>query len=96
MRLMGYLRRQRQFGEQLVFNSDVNDPRPKLLIEHFAAIWQRGFAENAEHAFSLRQIPAGESTLLLEIEIAPALPIDRIRLTFTNTGTDWQTEVQSA
>lgn len=100
MRLMGYLRRQlRQFGEQLVFNSDVNDPRPKLLIEHFLRqLWQRGAlrGERSEHAFSLRQIPAGESTLLLEIEIAPALPIDRIRLTFTNTGTDWQTEVQSA
>ncbi|MEC8523314.1 MAG: hypothetical protein VXZ24_03600 [Pseudomonadota bacterium] len=99
MRLMGYLRRQlRQFGEQLVFNSDVNDPRPRLLIEHFLKqLWQRGAlrGERSEHAFSLRQIPAGESTLLLEIEIAPALPIDRIRLTFTNSGADWQTEVQS-
>jgi len=99
MRLMGYLRRQlRQFGEQLIFNSDVRDPRPRLLIERFLRnLWQRGAlrGKRAEDAFTIRQIPAGESTLLLEIEIAPALPIDRIRLTFTNSGTDWQTEVQS-
>ena len=97
MRLLGYLRRQlTRFGEQLVFSADASDPRPRLLIERFLrTLWQRGAlrGQRAEDAFTLRQIPSGESTLLLEIEIAPALPIDRIRLTFTNTGSDWQTEI---
>lgn len=97
MRLLGYLRRQlTRFGEQLVFSADASDPRPRLLIERFLrTLWQRGAlrGKRAEDAFTLRQIPSDESTLLLEIEIAPALPIDRIRLTFTNTGSDWQTEI---
>jgi len=102
-RLLGYLRRQlTRFGEQLVFSADVRDPRPRLLLDRFfRSLWQRGAlrGQRAEEAFSIRQIPAGESTLLIEIEIAPALPIDRIRLTFTNTGTDtgtaWQTDIST-
>ncbi len=100
MRLLGFLRRQlTRFGEQLVFSADVHDPRPRLILDRFLRnLWQRGALRGkvAEDAFTLRQIPAGESTLLIEIEIAPALPIDRLRLTFTNSGTDWQTEVQRA
>ncbi len=97
MRLLGYLRRQlNRLGEQLVFNLDYRDPRPLLLLERFfRQLQQRGALRGAtaEEAFHIEEIITQEGTMIYEIMIAPALPIDRIHLTFTNQHGEWQGEV---
>lgn len=94
MRFMGYLRRQLQLlGDRLVFNLDFRDPRPRLLLERFLRqLYQQGALRGQlpEQAFQVRQLSSQEGTALFEIMIAPALPIDRLRLTFTNRHGEWQ------
>ena len=97
MRFLGYLRRQLQaFGEQLVFNLDYRDPRPRLLLEQF---FRRLHAQGAlrgalpEQAFSINETMPQEGAMVFEIMIAPAFPIDRLFLTFTNLDGEWRTEV---
>ncbi len=99
MRLLGYLRRQLQrLGEQLVFNLDYRDPRPKLLLERFfRQLQQRGGLRGttAEEGFQIKEIDTQEGAMIYEIMIAPALPIDRVHLTFTNMQGEWQGEVKN-
>ena len=88
MRLLGYLRRQLgTLGEQLIFNLDYRDPRPRLLLERFfRQLQQRGALRGAtaQEAFRIEESRTQEGVMIFEIMIAPAFPIDRIRLTFTN------------
>ncbi len=99
-RFLGFLRRQLQaLGEQLVFNVDVNDPRPRLLLEQFfRRLYNQGALRGAlpEEAFQIRQSQLQESALQFDIQIAPAFPIDRIFLTFINVEGEWQAEVGHA
>ncbi len=86
-RFIGWLRRELEgLGLQLLFEVDPADPRPAMILNSFfARLYQRGALRGRlpEEAFVIRQRSDGESTLLFEIEIAPAFPIDRIRLLFT-------------
>lgn len=86
MRFMGWLRRGlRSLGEQLLFDTDPRDPRPELALRaFFERLHEAGALRGArpESAYRIRAIPAPESTIAFEIEIAPAYPIDRLRLTF--------------
>lgn len=94
MRLLGYLQRQlNALGDQLVFNIDYRDPRPRLLLERFFRHLQQQGAlrgATAEEAFRIREISSREGAMIYEIMIAPAFPIDRIQLTFTNVDGQWQ------
>ena len=94
MRLLGYLQRQlNALGDQLVFNIDYRDPRPRLLLERFFRHLQQQGAlrgATAEEAFRIREISSREGAMIYEIMIAPAFPIDRIQLTFTNVEGQWQ------
>jgi hypothetical protein len=99
MRFLGYLRRQLQaFGEQLVFNLDYRDPRPRLLLEQF---FRRLHAQGAlrgalpEQAFSINETMPQEGAMVFEIMVAPAFPIDRLFLTFTNLDGEWRSEVKN-
>jgi hypothetical protein len=88
MRFLGWLRRELQaLGEQLVFSVDPRDPRPGMLLGDFLDRLHRLGALRGrlpEQAYRLAQRQEGESTLVFDIEIAPAYPIDRIRLTFVH------------
>ncbi len=99
MRLLGYLRRKlNRLGEQLIFNLDYRDPRPFLMLEQFfRQLQQRGALRGAtpEEGFHIKEIATQEGAMIYEIMIAPALPIDRIRLTFTNLQGEWRGEVQN-
>jgi hypothetical protein len=96
-RFLGYLMRQLQaLGELLVFNVDYRDPRPRLLLEEFFRRLYRDGAlrgRRPEEAFSIRQGVAAEGALAYDIQVAPAFPIDRLHLTFSNRDGDWQAEV---
>lgn len=98
MRFLGFLRRQLQvLGEQLVFNVDVNDPRPRLLLEQFfRRLYQQGALRGAvpEQAYRIIQSHPQDNAIQFDIEIAPAFPIDRIFLTFINQDGEWQGEVR--
>lgn len=97
MRFMGFLRRQLQaLGEQLVFNIDPQDPRPRLLLEQFfRRLYQLGALRGsvAEDAFRIRQSLPQEGALQFDIEVAPALPIDRLHLTFANRHGEWAGDI---
>lgn len=97
MRLLGYLRRQlNALGEQLIFNLDYRDPRPRLLLERFfRQLQQRGALRGAtaQEAFRIEESHTREGVMVYEIMIAPAFPIDRIRLTFINRQGEWQGRV---
>ena len=94
MRFLGFIRRQLQaLGEILVFSSDYRDPRPRLLLEQFfRRLHKQGALRGAlpEDAFQITEINSQEGVMLYEIMLAPALPIDRLFLTFTNQNGDWQ------
>jgi hypothetical protein len=86
MRFMGWIRRELQaLGERLVFDVDPRDPRPELeLRAFFGRLHDAGALRGArsEDAYRIRALPLGEAALAFEIEIAPAYPIDRLRITF--------------
>ncbi len=88
MRFLGWLRRELQsLGEQLVFSVDPRDPRPGMLLrDFFDRLHRQGALRGRlpEQAYRLHQRQDGETTLIFEIEIAPAYPIDLIRLTFVH------------
>lgn len=92
MRFMGWIRRELQaLGEQLVFDVDPGDPRPELALRaFFGRLHDAGALRGArpEEAYRIRELPQGESTLAFEIEIAPAYPIDRLRITFLHDRHD--------
>ncbi|MDY6919732.1 MAG: hypothetical protein SV765_05910 [Pseudomonadota bacterium] len=97
MRLLGYLQRQlRALGEQLLFTVDYRDPRPRLLLERFFRHLQQQGAlrgATAEEAFHIEEIRSREGQMIYEIRIAPAFPIDQLRLTFSNLNGQWQGRV---
>jgi len=97
MRFLGFLRRQLQaLGEQLIFNVDVRDPRPRLVLEQFfRRLYLQGALRgaSAEQAFSIRQSAPQEGAIAFEIMVAPAFPVDRVFLTFTNVDGEWRSEV---
>ncbi|KIN91586.1 hypothetical protein [Thauera sp. SWB20] len=86
MRFMGWLRRELQaLGERLLFDTDPGDPRPELALRgFFGRLHEAGALRGAqpEHAYRIRELPAVDSAIAFEIEIAPAYPIDHLRLTF--------------
>lgn len=86
MRFMGWLQRElRSLGERLVFDADARDPRPELALRaFFNRLHAQGALRGArpEDAFRLARRSEGESTLIFDIEIAPAYPLDLIRITF--------------
>jgi len=88
MRFLGWLRRELQtLGERLAFDVDPRDPRPELALRSFFDHLHRlGALRGArpERAYDLRKRTEGESTLIFEIELAPAFPIDLIRVTFVH------------
>ncbi|VUD62944.1 hypothetical protein TDB9533_03143 [Thalassocella blandensis] len=92
-RLMGFLQRALQaLGEQIIFNMDYRDPRPRLLLNnYFNTLYKRGALRgaSAKEAFTITQIPSYEGHMVFEIEIAPALPIETIHLTFNNIDGRW-------
>jgi hypothetical protein len=94
MRFLGYLRRQLQrLGESLVFKADPRDPTPRLVLEDFLRQLHRQGALRGslpEDAFKITPLRVGEDALVFEVMLAPAMPIDRIRLTFTNRHGEWQ------
>ena len=83
---MGWLRRELQaLGERLLFDTDPGDPRPELALRgFFGRLHEAGALRGAqpEHAYRIRELPAVDSAIAFEIEIAPAYPIDHLRLTF--------------
>jgi len=99
-RFIGFTLRQLQaLGEDLIFDADPADPRPRLLLEKFfLQLYQRGALRGAgpEEAFVIRQRAAGENTIAYDIQIAPAFPVDHVSLTFVNRSNDWQLEVSHA
>lgn len=95
-RFMGFLLRTlTRLGESLVFNVDVADPRPEIALEaFFRGLHQSGALRGdlPEDAFRIeRQFPR-EGAVSFDIEIAPAFPVDRLRLTFANLNGTWATE----
>lgn len=99
-RFMGYLIRQlRALGERLVFDLDPADPRPGLALDAF---FRRLFAAGAlrgalpEEGYRVSRVKGGAGLLAYDIEVAPAFPIDRMRLTFINRDGEWQTGVSGA
>lgn len=86
MRFMGWLQRQlRALGERLVFDADVHDPRTEMALRaFFTHLHARGALRGArpEDAYRLAIRSDGDSTLIADIEIAPAFPLDLIRITF--------------
>ncbi|WP_295886921.1 hypothetical protein [uncultured Thiohalocapsa sp.] len=96
-RFLGWLqRRLRRLGEALVFDADPDDPRVPLLLERFCrSLHDRGALRGAQprDAFSIRPLrPVGGAppgVLGYELELAPAFPLDRVRLTFVNQAGSW-------
>jgi len=88
MRFLGWLRRELQsLGERLAFDADPRDPRPELALRSFFDRLHRlGALRGArpEQAYDVRKGTEGEGTLIFEIELAPAFPIDLIRVTFVH------------
>ena len=86
MRFMGWIRRQLQaLGEKMIFNVDARDPRPEIALRNFfIRLYALGAlrGKKAEESFILKQNQGDHQTLSFDIEIAPAFPIDRIRITF--------------
>jgi hypothetical protein len=93
-RFVGWLlRRLRRLGETLVFDLDPRDPRPRLLLEElFGRLHAAGALRGAvpEEAFRIRPGEGRDDAIAYEIEIAPAFPIDRLRLTFANSAGEWR------
>lgn len=98
VRFIGFLKRQLQeLGETLIFSVDYRDPRPRLLLEKlFNKLFEQGALRGArpEQAYSIRQSHPQEGVISIDIEIAPAYPIDKIALTFVNRDGSWLTEAK--
>jgi len=99
-RFIGWLlRRLRRLGETLVFDLDPRDPRPRLLLEELFRHLHRAGALRGkvpEESFRIRPGQRPGNAIAYDIEIAPAFPIDRLRLTFANTDGEWRGSLLSA
>lgn len=96
-RFMGFLMRQlRDLGEIMVFAMDFRDPRPRLLLEaFFRRLYRAGALRGRlpQDSFSIRERRPRQGAVVYDIEVAPAFPIDRVHLTFSNRTGAWQAEV---
>jgi len=94
VRFIGFLlRRLRALGDALVFDIDPRDPRPRLLLEDLCrGLHAAGALRGAlpEEGFHIREGAAAAGAVAWDIELAPAFPIDRLRLTFANRDGEWQ------
>ncbi len=99
VRFIGFLIRQlRELGEKLIFDTDYRDPRPRLLLEKFFnALYEQGALRGrvAQEAYRLHQSFPAEGVIAVDIEIAPAYPIDRIELTLVNRDGNWYSEANN-
>ena len=95
-RFLGFLlRRLRSLGDTLVFNVDVDDPRPALALEQFFRALHRAGALRGilpEDAFRIERRRPQPGAVVFDIEIVPTFPIDRLRLTFWNRAGNWAAE----
>lgn len=103
MRFMGWLRRELQaLGERMIFDVDARDPRPEIALRSFfTRLYTLGAlrGKRMEDAFTLTQRDDGDNVIAFDIEIAPAYPIDRLRITFLqdrhSAGTSTSIEVSN-
>lgn len=85
-RFLGWLYRELEnLGNQLLFNVDPADPQPLVVLtDFFSRLHQLGAlrGKTAEQAFSIKRLLSDNnpSTLIFDIEIAPAFPIDTIHV----------------
>ena len=85
-RFLGWLYRELEhMGHQLLFNVDPADPKPLIVLQDFFnRLHQLGAlrGKTAEQAFSIQRLLSENdpSILIFIIDIAPAFPIDTIRL----------------
>jgi len=101
MRFIGWLRRELQaLGERMIFDVDPRDPRPALALRaFFTRLHSLGALRGprAEDGFTLTRRTEGDNIIAFDIEIAPAYPIDRLRITFmqdrNSTGASTSIEV---
>ena len=93
VRFWGYLRRAlERLGHELVFRVDPLDPAPRIALEgFFNALYQRRAlrGSQAAEAFRIWTSQPAEGAVAYEIELAPAFPVDRIRLAFVNSDGQW-------
>ena len=98
-RFMGFLLRElKKLGESLIFNSDANDPAPRMLLEaFFKQLYQLGAlrGNNESEAFQInRQAPQNQSgnnnSIEYQIFIRPSYPVDSIQLTLIQNQNYWQ------
>jgi len=100
VRFIGYLKRQlKTMGETLIFDIDYRDPRPRLLLDNFfVRLHERGAlrGNRPQDGYKIHQYYPQEGVIAIDIEIAPAYPIDKLVLTFVNRNGDWYTEASHA
>lgn len=94
VRFIGFLlRRLQALGERLIFDVDARDPRPRLLLDELCrGLHAAGALRGAlpEEGYRLHPGPAAPGVVTWAIELAPAFPIDRLRLSFVNRDGEWQ------
>lgn len=92
-RFMGQLMRElKHLGQSLIFNIDPSDTTPRLALEnYFNRLYQLGALRGASSrdAFRIQRQPAADNAIQYDIEIAPAYPIDTIKLVMTRANDNW-------
>lgn len=95
-RFMGYLIRQlKSLGDSLIFNIDPRSKVPLIVLEKFfGQLFDQGAlrGNSLSDALVLQQSPM-ENGIAIDIQLAPALPINFISLTFINRDGFWQPEL---
>ena len=92
-RFMGQLMRElKQLGQSLIFNIDARDAAPRLALEnYFNQLYKLGAlrGRKASEAYSIRRRELADNAVQYDIEIAPAYPIDTIKLVMTRANDSW-------
>lgn len=85
-RFLGWLHRElERLGRQLLFNVDAADARAMIVLQDFFThLYQLGALRGRvpEQAFEIREA-VSDATMIFDIALAPAFPIDRIHLKFS-------------
>lgn len=85
-RFMGWLMRSlERLGFNLVFESQATALKSEILLRNFfSRLYEMGAlrGKNTEDAFSVKSRLDGEGCVVVDIEIAPALPIDKLIFDF--------------
>lgn len=93
-RFMGYLMRElRQLGNSLIFNASADDPSPRLALERFFnQLYQLGAlrGKRVEDAYTISRRELADNVIGYDILVAPAYPLDTIRLAFIRAGDAWE------